>query len=165
MFKRYRYNNLKTVQEAHGRMELSRPGRFRWSYEKPKGQLIVGDGEKLWIYDAELRQVTVKRLSTALGSTPAAQLAGRNEIAKAFELKELGTRGTMEWVEAVPRNRDGGFELIRLGFKGDLLDTMELRDAFGQTTVIRFPGMERNPKLDPAQFRFTPPPGADVISE
>lgn len=156
---------LSTIQEASGTMEFSRPGKFRWTYDKPKGQLIVGDGEKLWVYDAELKQVTVKKLDQALGQTPAALLAGRNEIEKQFQLKDLGKRGTLEWLEATPKNPDGGFDTIRMGFNGDLLDVMELRDHFGQTTVIRFPGMERNPKLDPAQFKFTPPPGVDVIGE
>lgn len=156
---------LTTIQEASGTMQFSRPGKFRWAYDKPKGQLIVGDGEKLWVYDAELKQVTMKKLDQALGQTPAALLAGRNEIEKQFQLKDLGKRGTLEWLEATPKNPDGGFDTIRMGFNGDLLDVMELRDHFGQTTVIRFPDMERNPKLDPAQFTFTPPPGADVIGE
>lgn len=156
---------LSTIQEASGIMEFSRPGKFRWTYDKPKGQLIVGDGEKLWVYDAELKQVTVKKLDQALGQTPAALLAGRNEIEKQFQLKDLGKRGTLEWLEATPKNPDGGFDTIRMGFNGDLLDVMELRDHFGQTTVIRFPDMERNPKLNPSDFKFSPPPGADVIGE
>ncbi len=156
---------LSTIQEASGVMQFSRPGKFRWTYDQPKGQLIVGDGEKLWVYDADLKQVTVKKLDQALGQTPAALLAGQNEIEKSFRLKDLGKRGTLEWLEAIPKNGDGGFENIRMGFNGDLLDVMELRDNFGQTTVIRFPDMERNPKLDPALFKFSPPKGADVIGE
>ncbi|MHB9117600.1 MAG: outer membrane lipoprotein chaperone LolA [Burkholderiales bacterium] len=156
---------LATVQEANGTLEFSRPGKFRWTYEKPQGQLIVGDGEKVWVYDAELKQVTVRKLDQALGSTPAALLAGRNDLEKFFVLKDLGKRGSLEWLEATPKSKESGFELIRMGFKGDLLDVMELRDNFGQTTVIRFPDLQRNPVLSPDRFTFTPPKGADVIGE
>ena len=153
------------VQEAAGRMEFMRPGKFRWVYEKPYQQLIVGDGVKLWLYDPDLKQVTVKKLDQAIGSSPAALLAGKGEIEKHFQLKELGKRGALEWLEAAPKDKDSTFESVRMGFNGEMLEVMELRDHFGQTTLIRFSSMERNPKLAPETFRFTPPPGADVVGE
>jgi outer membrane lipoprotein carrier protein len=157
--------NLTTLQEASGSFVFQRPGKFRWVYDKPVGQLIVGDGEKLWIYDNDLKQVTVKKLDQALGQSPAALLAGNNDIEKHFQLKDLGRRGSMDWLEARPTAKNSGFDLIRLGFDKGAIDTMELHDNFGQTTVIRFSRLERNPSLDAALFRFTPPPGADVIGE
>jgi outer membrane lipoprotein carrier protein len=152
------------IQDASGTMEFERPGRFRWTYVQPYEQLIVGDGEKVWIYDKELKQVTVRALDQALGSTPAALLAGSNDIEKAFTLSEGGAQGGLEWVDAVPINRDTTFERVRLGFdeRADLR-AMELIDSFGQITRLNFAAFARNPKLDPALFRFTPPPGADVI--
>ena len=156
---------LATVQEASGTMQFARPGKFRWVYDKPYEQLIVGDGAKLWIYDADLKQVTVKPLDQAIGASPAALLAGSNEIERDFVLKDLGRRGTLEWLEATPRSAESSFESVRLGFSGDTLDVMELRDRFGQTTVIRFSNVERNPKLAPELFHFTPPKGADVIGD
>ncbi|MFZ5558671.1 MAG: outer membrane lipoprotein chaperone LolA [Pseudomonadota bacterium] len=152
------------IQDASGSMEFERPGRFRWTYARPYDQLIVGDGEKVWIYDKELKQVTVRALDQALGSTPAALLAGSNDIEKAFTLSESGAQGGLEWVDAVPKNRDTTFDRVRLGFdeRADLR-AMELTDSFGQTTRLTFAGFERNPKLDPSRFRFTPPPGADVV--
>ena len=156
---------MATVQEASGTMEFMRPGKFRWLYEKPYQQTIVGDGVKLWMYDPDLKQVTVKKLDLAIGGSPAALLAGRNEIEKFFHLKDIGKRGTLEWLEATPKGKDGSFELVRMGFGGETLEVMELRDHFGQTTVIKFSGLERNPKLAPDTFHFTPPKGADVIGE
>lgn len=156
---------MTTVQEASGTMLFSRPGKFRWVYEKPYEQLIVGDGAKLWMYDADLRQVTVKQMDRAIGSSPAALLAGSNEIERHFDLKDLGKRGTLEWLEATPKDKESAFESVRMGFSGMGLEVMELRDHFGQTTVIRFSGLERNPKLAPDVFRFTPPKGADVIGD
>ena len=156
---------MATVQDASGTMEFMRPGKFRWLYEKPYQQTIVGDGAKLWMYDPELKQVTVKKLDEAIGGSPAALLAGKNEIEKYFNLKDIGKRGTLEWLEAVPKGKDSSFELVRMGFSGDMLETMELRDHFGQTTVIKFSGLERNPKLAADVFHFTPPKGADVIGE
>jgi outer membrane lipoprotein carrier protein len=152
-------------QQASGIMVFSRPGKFRWTYEKPYEQLIVGDGVKLWVYDKELEQVTVKQLGEALGSSPAALLAGNNEIEKFFSLSDAGARDGLDWLEAVPKSKDTTFEFIRMGFSGSTLKLMELKDNFGQRTVIRFDKLERNPKLGPEQFKFTPPKGADVIGE
>jgi outer membrane lipoprotein carrier protein len=155
----------KLVQESKGNFVFLRPGRFRWVYEKPVDQLIVGDGERVWIYDRDLNQVTVRRISKALGSTPAALLAGSSDIDKAFELAEAGERDGLEWLEAKPRDKDAGFERIRMGFGVAGVQAMELVDNFGQTTLLRFSGLVRNPKVDAAEFRFEPPKGADVLGE
>ena len=157
--------NMKQLQQATGTMQFSRPGKFRWQYDKPYEQTIVGDGEKLWIYDKDLNQVTVRKLDRALGSSPAALLAG-SDIEKSYVLKSAGSQDGLDWIEAVPRNKDTSFEKVRLGFgKSGGLEAMDLRDQFGQITVIKFSAIERNAKLSPESFRFTPPKGADVISE
>lgn len=153
----------RVVQESKGTLAFARPGKFRWSYAKPYPQQIVGDGTRVWIYDEDLNQVTVRKLDLALGSTPAALLAGNNDALKAFELKDIGTRDGLEWVEATPRDREGNFERIRIGFGPNGLDAMELTDSFGQTTSLRITRLERNPTLDASLFTFTPPKGADVI--
>jgi outer membrane lipoprotein carrier protein len=155
----------KVTQASKGSFVFQRPGRFRWTYAKPVDQLIVGDGERVWIYDRDLNQVTVRRISKALGSTPAALLAGSSDIEKAFELSDAGARDGLEWVEAKPRDADAGFERIRMGFSATGIEAMELADNFGQTTRLRFRNVQRNPKVDPADFRFEPPKGADVLGE
>jgi outer membrane lipoprotein carrier protein len=157
--------NLKMLQQSTGTMQFSRPGKFRWQYDKPHEQLIVSDGSQVWIYDKDLNQVTVRRLDRALGSSPAALLAGSNEIEKSYTLTSIGNQEGLDWLEAVPRSRDTVFETIRLGFGKAGLEAMELRDQFGQVTVIKFSTIERNTRLPPETFRFTPPKGADVISE
>lgn len=157
--------NLKELQKATGTMQFVRPGRFRWQYDKPYEQTIVGDGARLWIYDKDLNQVTVRKLDKALGGSPAALLAGSNEIEKVYDLTNLGAQEGLDWLEAVPKSKDNTFERIRLGFGQSGLEAMELRDQFGQTTVIKFAGVERNPKIAPDVFRFTPPKGADVITD
>jgi outer membrane lipoprotein carrier protein len=155
----------KTVQQSSGSLAFQRPGKFRWSYAKPYEQLIVGDGARVWIYDKDLAQVTVRKLDQALGATPAALLAGSNDALAAFVLKDDGTRDGLEWVEAAPRDKESSFERIRMGFGAQGLERMELSDSFGQTTLLRFVGLQSNPKLDAAQFTFTPPKGADVIGD
>jgi outer membrane lipoprotein carrier protein len=157
--------NNKTLQQASGTMEFSRPGRFRWEYSKPYEQTIVGDGSRLWIYDKDLNQVTVRKLDKALGASPAALLAGSNEIEKSYTLKSVGSDGGLDWLEAVPKTQDTAFERVRLGFGKTGLEAMELKDQFGQTTVIKFADLERNAKISPDAFKFTPPKGAAVISE
>jgi outer membrane lipoprotein carrier protein len=155
----------KLVQESKGSFVFQRPGKFRWVYAKPTDQVIVGDGERVWIHDRDLNQVTVRKLTAALGSTPAALLAGSADIEKAFELSEGGSRDGLEWLEARPREREAGFERVRMGFGPNGVQAMELTDHFGQTTQLRFSDMTRNPKVDPGEFRFEPPPGADVLGE
>ena len=155
----------KLVQQSHGSFVFQRPGRFRWVYQKPADQVIVGDGQRVWIYDRQLNQVTVRKLATALGSTPAALLAGASGIEQAFALSDAGEKDGLEWMEARPREREAGFEHVRLGFDAHGLQAMELTDNFGQNTVLRFSKLERNPKVNAAEFRFEPPKGADVLGE
>ena len=157
--------NLKQLQQATGVMEFARPGKFRWQYDKPYEQTIVGDGSKLWIYDKDLNQVTVRKLDQALGSSPAALLSGSNEIDKSYTLTNLGNQEGLDWIEAVPKAKENTFERVRLGFGEHGLEAMELHDQFGQTTVIKFTALERNPEFAPDTFKFVPPKGADVISE
>jgi outer membrane lipoprotein carrier protein len=159
--------NLRVIQKASGSMMFERPGKFRWTYEQPYQQLIVGDGQRVWFYDQDLDQVTVRQLDLALGSTPAALLAGSNAIERDFDLLEIEAQeGQLEWLEAIPKSRESVFELIRLGFsQAGLLREMVLRDSFGQVTWLIFSQIEQNPTLAPDLFQFTPPAGADVISD
>lgn len=152
-------------QHASGSFVFSRPGKFRWTYDKPYPQLLVSDGERLWAWDRDLNQVTVKRLGDALGSTPAAILAGDDALERNFELADGGTGDGLEWVQARPRQADSGFESMRLGLSGGMLRRMELKDNFGQTTSIEFRAMVAGVRPDASLFRFTPPAGADVIGE
>lgn len=153
---------------SSGTMAISRPGKFRWQIEKPYPQLIVGDGEKVWLYDPELKQVTVKKVGAALGGTPAALLAGDGGIAaleKSFTLREAGEKDGLDWIEAVPKVQDSGFERVRMGFAGNELRSMELADNFGQMTTLLFSKLERNPTIPATQFRFVAPAGVDVLGE
>lgn len=151
-------------QSASGTVSLLRPGKFNWRYQKPYEQLVVGDGQKLWIYDPDLKQVTVKSLGAALGSSPAAILAGSNDMEKNYKLTEQPGKDGVEWVLASPKSRDSSFEQVRMGFSDRQLVTMELKDNFGQQTTIHFSKMDKNPKLAADLFNFTPPKGAEVVS-
>jgi outer membrane lipoprotein carrier protein len=150
-------------QNSSGTFQFSRPGKFRWEYQKPYPQTIVGDGHTLWIWDPDLKQVTRKKLNESLGSTPAAILAGDNALEKGFHLEEAGASEGLEWVMATPKTAESGFDKIRLGFDASSLARMELQDSFGHTIVIRFTQFNKTPHFAPDTFRFTPPPGADVI--
>ena len=155
----------KALQQTSGTMLLLRPGRFRWDYTKPYQQLIIANGEKVWLYDVDLEQVTVKKMDAALGSTPALLLSSDAKIEDNFTVRELGVENDLAWVELTPKNKESGFEKLVLGFDEHNLTHMELQDSFGQLTRISFTNIERNPELDPAQFDFVPPQGVDVIGE
>ncbi|AUH51926.1 outer membrane lipoprotein carrier protein LolA [Chromobacterium sp. ATCC 53434] len=151
-------------EEASGRLEISRPGKFRWEYTKPYAQLIVGDGKTLWIYDQDLAQATRKAQGAALGSSPAALLAGSNEIERSYKLNEAGKQGDIEWLAASPKKQDNTFSAIRMGFKDNALVEMELTDSFGNDTRIRFGKPQQNVSLPASRFAFTPPKGVDIVS-
>jgi outer membrane lipoprotein carrier protein len=155
----------RVVQKASGEFLIARPGRFRWSVDKPYRQLVVGDGQRVWIYDEDLNQVVVRRSGEALGNTPAALLAGSQDIEGAFDWMALPASEGLDWLAATPRGGESSFAEIRLGFDGQGLAALRLLDAFGQTSVVRFGAMERNPVLPADAFHFAPPKGADVIGD
>ncbi len=157
--------NGRAVQRASGEFLIARPGKFRWAVDKPYRQLVVGDGERVWIYDEDLNQVVVRRMGEALGSTPAALLAGRDDVERAFTWKEAAAERGFDWLVATPRAQDASFTEIRLGFTGNELAALDLVDAFGQRTEIRFGVMVPNAKFTPETFRFVSPKGADVIGD
>jgi outer membrane lipoprotein carrier protein len=152
-------------QEVQGTMQLQRPNKFRWDYKKPYEQQIVSDGKDVFLYDTELQQVNVRQLSKTLGSSPAAMLAGGENVEKSFTLKNATRKDGLVWVLALPKDKESGFERVLLGFKADKLRKMELYDSFNHITHITFDEVERNPKLEDATFLFTPPKGVDVVGE
>lgn len=151
-------------QVSTGTFAFARPGRFRWAYEKPWEQLVVGDGAKVWVYDKDLNQVIVRELDSALGATPAALLAGDNALERNFTLVDGGTTDGLAWIEATPKSADAAFTKVRIGFRDKLPQAMELSDAFGQTTRLAFDRFERNVSMPADTFRFVPPAGADVVT-
>jgi len=158
-------NKGRKVQEVDGTMQLQRPNKFRWDYNKPYEQQIISDGKQVFLYDTELQQVTIRDLSKALGSSPAAMLAGGEAVEKSFILKNAIRKDGLTWVLALPKDKDSGFERVLLGFKTEKLRKMEMVDSFNHTTLITFDEVERNPTLQDATFLFTTPKGVDVVGE
>jgi outer membrane lipoprotein carrier protein len=151
-------------RSSSGSFEFERPNRFRFSYEKPFEQLIVADGRKVWIWDADLNQASSRAYSQALGATPAALLAGTNLEAD-FTLSNAPAADGLQWALAVPKAQDGSFQSMRVGFQGRELAAVEIVDSFGQRSLLRFANFKTNPPLAAARFSFVPPPGADVIEQ
>lgn len=149
---------------SSGSFEFLRPNRFRFSYAKPFEQLIVADGNKVWIYDTDLNQASSRKIAQVLGSTPAALLAG-GSLEKDFELSAQPAKDGLEWALALPKQKDGTIQQLRVGFKGKDLTAIEIVDAFGQRSMLWFSGFSANVSLTPESFRFTPPAGADVIEQ
>ena len=153
------------VQEVQGEMQLKRPNKFRWDYSKPFEQQIISDGKQVWLYDTELAQVTVRGISKALGSSPAALLAGGETLEKNFKLKNASTKDSLEWINAIPLEPDSGFEKIYIGFSDNKLQKMELIDSFGHTTRIEFSNLSQNTTIADKVFVFKVPKGVDVVGE
>jgi len=158
--------NSRITQRSSGTMQFERPDKFRWIYKEPYEQSIIGDGKQVWFYDHDLEQVTIREFNIAIGSSPAALLAGNNTIEENFKLTNLGIQEEIEWLEAIPKNKDSTFEFIQMGFslQGEL-KFMALRDNFGQTTYLSFTELIKNPEFSNNLFQFSPPEGVDVISE
>lgn len=154
----------KRKKTSTGTFEFQRPNQFRFAYLKPFEQLIVGDGQKVWLFDPDLQQASSRRMSQALGATPAALLAG-GQISRDFDFKLLPNEGGLEWVQAVPRHGDGSIQSLKLGFRGKELAAMELVDGFGQRSQLAFSELQLNVKLPAERFRFTLPAGADLVEQ
>jgi len=157
--------NLNRLEESSGEMWIERPGRFRWNYEPPLEQQIVGDGRRIWVYDVELEQITVRDFDQALGRTPAILLAGEGEIEAAYEVEDRGLHGRVNFIALIPRDNDGNFSEMQLGFEDGQLRQLQLIDQLGQITRVIFSDNAVNPNLEASLFDFTPPPGVDVIDD
>ncbi|MBN2700680.1 MAG: outer membrane lipoprotein chaperone LolA [Methylothermaceae bacterium] len=151
------------IQSNRGRFYLKRPGKFRWTYETPYRQEVVADGVKVWFYDPDLEQVTVKTIGAALGSAPALLLSGELDLEQRFIVSEQGRRGETAWVELRPKDEADVFRRLRVELRQGVLSSMELADNFGQLTRIQFEDVRLNPPLQDKLFRFSPPPGVDVF--
>ncbi len=151
-----------TTEHAVGTLYLKKPGRFRWDYTTPR-QLIVCDGERLWLYDPELEQATVRHVKDSLSQTPAMLLAGQAKVRDGFTIKDGGRVAGLSWLTLVPKSADTDFREIRLGFSGEQLQRLEFTDKLNQRTLIELKGLERNAHLADTLFTFTPPKGVDVI--
>lgn len=163
-FKQVSYNKSgQAGQTSVGQFYLRRPGKFRWNYQKPFNQEIVSNAGKVWFYDADLEQVTVKQLDDSLGSTPALLLTGQVDIDEKFILEEQGSDEELNWIRLSPKNEESGFKYILIGLNHGQLGGMELSDNFGQLTRIYFSNIKLNPALSDDLFNFTPPKGVDVF--
>lgn len=151
-----------------GTFEFQRPGQFKFDYKKPFAQTIVADGKTLWLYDADLNQVTQRAQAQALGSTPAALIAAAPDLRALqadFTLESAPERDGLQWVKATPKTKDGQLQGIQVGFQGDALAALEIQDSFGQRSVLKFSKVEVNPALGAGAFAFKAPAGADVLKQ
>ncbi|MEE8429260.1 MAG: outer membrane lipoprotein chaperone LolA [Gammaproteobacteria bacterium] len=151
------------LRQATGTVWIQRPGKFRWDYKTPYHQLVLADGDRLWNYDEDLEQATVKDVDAVLSSTPAMLLSGSEPITDVFLVTNTGKQNGFQWVELEPKSKATSFERIRLGFAHKTLVRMEMRDLFGQVTRFEFSNMQRNHPLSPDLFIFSPPAGVDVF--
>jgi outer membrane lipoprotein carrier protein len=153
------------VEEARGRLALERPGRFRWDYQQPYERVVLADGKELWLYEADLAQVTVRPLAAGLGETPAALLTGGREALARFEVVSNWSGEQLEWVRLRPRSADSDFDSVAIAFAGERLAEIEIADRLGQVTRVVLDDVRLNPRLADGEFRFVAPAGADVIRE
>ena len=156
---------MQSLDGGRGRVWIKRPGLFRWNYDPPDAQEIVGDGDLVWVYDVELEQVTVRNQSEALGTTPALLLAGGEDMEKNYTIIDIGTQGRFDWVNLIPLDEDSSFTEVRIGFEDNRLRFMELLDTLGQRTRMSFVDLKENGPIDNQVFDFLPPVGVDVIDD
>ncbi len=151
------------IERTAGTLEISRPGKFRWSYVEPYEQWLIADGTNIWSYDIDLAQVTVKAQAQALANTPALLLGGSDDALEQFTYEGSYDEAALTWVRLVPKNTDSGFMRVELGFLEDTLNRMVFFDNLEQTTLVQFSNVEVNQPLDPGRFEFAVPGGVDVV--
>lgn len=158
--------NGRVRESSSGHVALSAPRLFRWEYETPYPQLIIADGSRVWVYDPDLEQVTVRPQGEEEQSSPLAALIDPSRLDRDFQVQDAGTRDGLAWLTIAPRETsDAGFQNARLGFEGDALARMEVLDALGQRTTIEFSGWRRNPSFAADTFSYSPPEGVDVVGD
>lgn len=157
-------NKDERARYSKGTLYLERPGRFRWDYLDPAGQFVIADGSRVWLYDAELAQVSHQAQADALRGTPALLLSDTSPVETHFQVADLGVKEGLERVELTPKGEGSEVSRVQIAFEGERLDSFEMIDSFGQVTRFRFSHIQRNPKLEASLFRFTPPPGIDILS-
>ncbi len=157
------------TKSSSGQFEFQRPGKFRFVYTKPFEQTIVADGKTLWLYDADLNQVTQRPQAQALGSTPAAILASANDLkalSADFDLQSAPEQDGLKWVQASPKDKNGQLKSVRVGFAADgQLSALDILDSFGQRSLIRFSQLQTQASLPASTFEFKVPAGADVLKQ
>lgn len=153
----------RAAPDSSGTFSFARPGKFIWAYRQPYNQVLQADGQTLYVYDKDLNQVTERKLGDALGASPAAILFGSNDLQKNFTLHDSGVKDGVDWLQLTPKAQDTQFKEIAIGFRHGNLQAMELHDVFGNVTLLTFSDIEKNPALPAGYFKFTVPPGADVI--
>ena len=153
----------KKTQKSSGSFQILRPGLFKWVYQKPYQQEIVGDGQSIWLYDVDLKQVTQSNQDQTIGDSPAAILSNKSALDASYTLKEDGSQDGVDYVLASPKKNNAGYQFIRIGFKGNTLAAMELKDSFGNQPQIQFQNVNTRPNLSRSIFKFTPPKGVDVL--
>lgn len=157
--------SLAEIDEGQGTVWIQRPGLFRWDYEPPQAQEIVGDGDNVWLYDIELEQITVRKQLQTLGKSPAILLAGSGNLEENYDIEDIGTQQGYDWVKLIPKNDDSGFMEIRIGFENKQLRSMELLDNLGQATQIVFVNLKENLPIPRSTFDFIVPQGVDIIDQ
>jgi outer membrane lipoprotein carrier protein len=156
----------KLKETSSGRVALSAPRLFRWEYVKPYEQLIVADGSKVWVYDPDLQQVTVREQGIEEQNSPLSALIDPGKLDQQFNVSDGGNRDGLQWLALTPRSEgDASFQSARLGFDGNGLAQMEVVDAVGQRTAIRFSGWKRNPAFAATTFKYSPAAGVDVVGD
>lgn len=153
------------VELASGTVQLKKPGRFRWNYAEPYERIVVADGERVWVYESDLEQVTVRRLTAGLGETPAALLTGDTSALEQFEFVSAFTADAYNWITLRPKAADSDFAAISLGFGDGMLERLELKDRLGQSTRLLLSGIRRDQPIADEAFVFVVPENADVIGE
>lgn len=153
------------IEEADGEFLLSRPGKFRWDYVRPYAQQIVADGQRIWFYDEDLEQITVKDQDAALADTPAGLLSGKSMPEDAYNITAIDKADDLQWVELTPKDDESNYQRVQLGFDDTGLQQMLMTDAFDQQTSLQFTDVKINPSLAADRFAFTPPAGVDVVGD
>jgi outer membrane lipoprotein carrier protein len=158
-----RDGNDQLVEQSSGSLVIKKPGKFHWEYQKPNAQTIVSDGTRIWLYDPELDQVTIRRAELSINGTPAVLLSGQGSWRDSFEVEHVEQRDQMWVINLVPKKADTDFKRVQMALKNDQLMAMSLTDKLGQSTVLDFKQFKRNAAVSESQFKFTPPKNADVI--
>ena len=151
------------IDESSGRVMFKKPNYFRWEYEVPSKNEIISDGEFLYLYDQDLKQVIVSKLNKQLGMSPAMLLVSDN-VHESFNTKLISNSSNIKKYEATPKDLERAFfKQVIFKFNLDRLKEIKVIDNFDNETIIQFFKVIQNQDINEGKFLFNYPDDIDVI--
>ena len=162
------------TESSQGQMWVAKPGKFYWDYQNPHPQKIISNGKKVYHYDIELEQISIRNRNELVGDVAVELLNGDDNISRNFQinrtvqnlvpprLQKYAANGVAYRLK--PKKKQEEYDALWVVLEGNAISAVMI-DGGSNQTVLAFHNMQRNVGIPAKQFEFTPPPGVDVVGQ